>query len=334
MGEYTWKEHSIPENQGRILLLVALGVIVTMFTIHVTDTMQTGPTTASSSLAHRNSNKINLQKELDYSVAKAESYGFFDDISQKHWDLHKLRVKERENHNDEHLGQRSKMVFMDQPNAWYQNNWEPDFSCKHERRVGDLGAGSRWVCDPHRIPRVAQDRVDNGGNPCLIYTVGNMGNLKFEYKLREMLGKETCEIHVFDNSYHFDKYKTMDGLEGVQFHPWSLEGSHKTTNARHYMTLQETVEALGHKKRVIDIFKIDCEKCEWDTFRDWFNSDVVMMQILVEVHGSPNPEANEFFETMQKFNYVTTHKEPNTHFSGGRCQEYSFLKLAPEFFNF
>ena len=139
-------------------------------------------------------------------------------------------------------------------------------------------------------------------------------------------------MHIFDNSVHYNDYQQLEDMENVHFHPWSFEGSSKITNARQYMTLQETIEALGHKKRVIDIFKIDCEKCEWDSYNDWFTSDVVMMQILVEVHGSP-PEANSFFETMQKLNYVTFHKEPNTQFGLGTCQAYSFLKLAPDFFS-
>lgn len=216
-----------------------------------------------------------------------------------------------------------------------------------------MGDGAKWLCDPHRIPRtlaspehlaiplktqsslasVAADYPSIVNSKCLIYTVGNKGNFQFEYAIRRMLGKETCEIHVFDNSRHFSGYKDLSGLKdnNVFFHAWGLEGSKKKSSNRNVMTFQETVEALGHRHRVIDIFKIDCEGCEWETYEDWFDSDVTIMQAIVEVHGSP-PNANDLFETMQKHNYVTYHKEPNTIYSGGKTQVYSFLKLAPDFF--
>jgi len=305
------------QAHNRILFLVGGSVIVLMFLIHVTRPTQENL-------------KGSIKEKLDVSIASTESYGFFDDIHSHEWALMKQRVRERENHNDQHLGQRSKVVFLDNPPAWYQNNWEPDFSCKHERRIGGLGVGGRWLCDPHRIPRIVQEREDNGGQGCLIYSVSPLGDLKFEFDIRKRLGNELCEIHVFDNSKHYDSYKLLD-MENVHFHPWALEGSTKLSSARHFMTLQETIETLGHRKRVIDVFKIDCERCEWESYNDWFNSDVVMMQILVETHGSPK-EANSFFETMQKLNYVTFHKEPNIQFGKGSCQAYSFLKLAPGFF--
>lgn len=306
------------QAQNRFLVLIYFVVTLLMFIFHVTR-------------PYHSTLKGTIVKKIDVALASTESYGFFYDVYSREWALMKQRVKERINHNDKQLGQRSKVLFLDEPGIWYQNNWEPDFSCKHERRVGGLGIGGRWVCDPHRIPHVVKEREENGGKGCLIYSVSPFGDLKFEYGLRDILGRELCEIHVFDNSRHYHDYKELEDMENVHFHPWSLESSTKVTNAREYMTLQESIEALGHKKRVIDIFKIDCEKCEWDSYNDWFNSDVVMMQILVEVHGAP-PEGNSFFETMQKLNYVTFHKEPNIQFGGGTCLAYSFLKLAPGFF--
>lgn len=293
----------------------------------------------------------------DFTMAKYQSFGFFDDIRVEDWALMRQRVRERTNHNDAVLGPRSKIIYMDEPNTWYQNNWEPDFSCKHERKVGGLGDGAKWLCDPHRIPRtlytpehlsipkrtqfkmshtneINEILDDVSKQKCLVYSFGNRGNLQFEYGLREKIGKDTCEIHVFDDSEHFNSYESLPGLDDgtVFFHPWSLEGSEKQSSARNLLTMQETVEALGHTHMVIDIFKIDCDGCEWDIYKDLFDAEVTIMQILVEVHGSP-PNANDFFETLQKHHYVTFHKEPNTLFSGGTCQKYSFLKLAPEFFS-
>merc|ERR1739838_448694 len=78
-------------------------------------------------------------------------------------------------------------------------------------------------------------------------------------------------------------------------------------------TLPQIVQDAGHSKRTIDLFKIDCEGCEWETFRSWFGSGVDIRQILVELHWRANPEvAHEFFRFLFQQGYVIFIKEPNT----------------------
>jgi hypothetical protein len=167
---------------------------------------------------------------------------------------------------------------------------------------------------------------------CLIYSVGSQGDFSFETGLYDIFSLEnspsSCEIHVFDPK-DYSASVPNDIKSMVQFHPWGIVG--ETSVSANFKSLKETVEILGHKGATIDIFKIDCEKCEWETFVDWFSVGLDMRQILVEVHGTPD-NANEFFETMQDMGYVTFHKEPNTKYSFGNCVEYAFLKLDAMFF--
>jgi len=101
---------------------------------------------------------------------------------------------------------------------------------------------------------------------------------------------------------------------------------------------------LGHLGRTIDLFKIDCEGCEIDTFPAWFEADVVLKQILVEVHSNLNvfspswlkmrlPQTVDMFEAIYKMGYVITHKEPNIQnvWKRGIAVEYNFLLLSPSF---
>ena len=96
-----------------------------------------------------------------------------------------------------------------------------------------------------------------------------------------------------------------------------------------FKTLQQTMEELGHVGRTIDIFKIDCEYCEWDTYPTWLQAD--LRQILVETHEAPMPKAKQFFLTLHDAGYVIFHKEPN-YPSNGNTVEFGFLKLRTDFF--
>jgi Methyltransferase domain len=191
------------------------------------------------------------------------------------------------------------------------------------------GDGPKWVCDPHRIAR----KTD-----CLVYSVGSNGNTMFEEGIKREIG-EHCEIHTFDmvtfnrrNGHFQPKLEAT----GAHFHGWGLgtqeqADEYKKTNRGVPMhTLKQTMEILNHTGRVLDIFKIDCEWCEWHTYEEWLQAGD-LRQILVETHNAPMPNAMNFFYTLHDAGYVIFSKEANfVNRAGG--VEYSFLKLSTEFF--
>jgi hypothetical protein len=139
----------------------------------------------------------------------------------------------------------------------------------------------------------------------------------------------SCEIHVFDPKDYSSQVPS--GIQSmIHFHPWGITDTSSVSN--NFKTLEETINYLGHKGSTIDIFKIDCEGCEWKVFKDWFSISLDIRQILVEVHWTP-PNVNEFFEALQREHYVTFHKEPNI-IMGGNLVEYAFLKLDSSFFDY
>ena len=91
--------------------------------------------------------------------------------------------------------------------------------------------------------------------------------------------------------------------------------------------MPESTTLLGHTGRMIDIFKIDCEGCEWSAHKDILDQNI--RQILVEVHGFTKM-TEQFFQDFHDEGYVIFHKETNKYTDGG-CTEYSFLKLAKEY---
>lgn len=148
-------------------------------------------------------------------------------------------------------------------------------------------------------------------NGCLVYSVGSNGDFRFEEGMQAVL-PGVCEIHTFDFTNF--AYKVPKG-KNIFFHNWGLKPSYTETKVaksggfgqldirnKAFKTFQETIKELGHEGRPIDIFKIDCEGCEWATYKDWINAD--MRQILVEVHRVPEI-AQDFFSDLQKAGYVT-----------------------------
>mmetsp|Transcript_24778 Transcript_24778/g.44877 ORF Transcript_24778/g.44877 Transcript_24778/m.44877 type:complete len:360 (-) Transcript_24778:71-1150(-) len=283
-------------------------------------------------------------------LAMKQSFGFFDDISDKQWKLLQKIVAEHVNHkypeqpltHNPHFDKRNLKYFNSYP-AWWQTNYEPNFSCQFERRIGGAtgnGDGPKWICDPHRIAQIAAARKtkDPAHPGCVIYSIGSNGDFSFEWGMQQAVGAGVCEFHIFDMGDYAEKMPK--DLERAHFHQWGLmkqssdagdDGS--VQPGAQYYGLRDTIKLLGHENLdTIDIFKIDCEKCEWKTFQDWVGPGIPsLQQIQVEVHGAP-PEAITFFDSFEEEGYVRFHKEPNIQFNDGSCVEFALLKLDKEFF--
>jgi hypothetical protein len=249
----------------------------------------------------------------DFQLAFQESAEYFDDMRESDWQLIKARIKGTPNcaHGCE----------PQEPATWYQNNWEPALSCQHERRIGLWGDGGKWVCDPHRILRKPT-------KSCLVYSVGSNNEFSFEQSVLKEISPD-CEIHTFDPTIG-NSPSNLPTHGKISFHPWGMADKDNGS----YKTLDSIVDELGHTGKEIDIFKIDCEGCELETFRTWFEGSTLIRQIQLELHKGTEdtlpPPTQELMLYLQRKGYVIFHKEPNIQFSGGACLEYGFLRLMPE----
>jgi len=204
-------------------------------------------------------------------------------------------------------------------------------------RLDGVGDGPKWTCDPWRLRQWPD---------CLIYSIGSNGEYGWENgMLREA---PNCEIHVFDPTDYADKAPKN---ANVHFHQWGLGSSYDSeyqvkNSAKQLLenvplkTFQETLAILGHENRRIDIFKIDCEGCEWASYKDWVKHDI--HQVLVEAHGIPDPKkANEWhhkpmgpsgmFVALRDEGFALYSKEYNPLGQYICCVELSYIKLRPSF---
>lgn len=289
-----------------------------------------------------------------YQLAKDQSFGFFTDILDDHWkQLQQIHSKTFPNYlESSQLAKHSNLLEdkgdykkLKNSNWWNGENFQVEFHCPMAQRVPPTSEadGPKWVCDPHRLAARAKYETDGVGPPsqsssspsssCLIYSFGSNGKAEFEHGMRDVLGPDSpCEIHTFDmvtsNKRNGDFAEALEGA--ASFHPWGLGTPEQARgNPRSFKTLEETMQALGHVNRTIDIFKIDCEWCEWYTYSQWLQQDI--RQILVETHNAPMPRARDFFWDLHDAGYVIFSKEANYQNQAGAV-EFAFLKLSTSFF--
>lgn len=251
----------------------------------------------------------------DYQLAYQESFGYFDDIPERHWLIRKEISSKRV-----HIS-----INDTTAQTYYQNNWNPDFSCELEDYVGGIEPG-KWICDPHRLNRPN----------CLVYSVGSGGGLHFEKQLAQIA--PLCEIHTFDYANQAAAV-AEESFKNLTSHAWGIvdEGGIFFTTMKHkrlkrngnFKTLTSTMEALGHTGRTLNLVKMVCESCEFHAYKEWLQHDI--RQLLVETYFT-QPNVNEFFQAFHDEGYVITHKEANL-YRVGRTVEWAFLKLDKAFRN-
>ena len=132
------------------------------------------------------------------ALARKESLGFFKDIPDKVWKMHKERFQFTQPNYD---NSNAKVFerFSRYSNWFWGNNFEPEFTCPHEFRFDKLGDGGKWVCDPHRILADNKEEEEDAKSEssCLVYSIGSNGNFQFEEETFKHVSP-SCEIHTFD----------------------------------------------------------------------------------------------------------------------------------------
>lgn len=287
---------------------------------------------AVSELSHYSSSSAPLRGQPGGSSSLAaagcalslrESGGFICDSDATWWERQERAV---------HQHARQEISMDTSGPDFFTRNWEPNFSCAGQRRLGSPGDGGKWICDPTTISRLYGGGGGGGGvsvgggvaaasaPSCVIYSIGSAEMFSFEEDVHAALGPR-CAIHIFDH--------TVDAPHPPPFATFHSIGLGSADGGK-LLTLASMRARLGHEHAMIEILKIDCECCEYDAVFPGDFSHV--RQVLLEIHAfCPNwdPRAvHAFFNRMFLDGWVIFSKEPNTQWCQGRCIEYSFLKLG------
>jgi hypothetical protein len=91
---------------------------------------------------------------------------------------------------------------------------------------------------------------------------GSNNQFDFEENLHARL---RCETHTFDPTVEENKAQA----HVTTFHQLGLVMEAKSDRQR-FLSIGQTLDLLAHANRTIDIFKIDCEGCEYSLFDQGF----------------------------------------------------------------
>lgn len=307
-----------------------------------------------------NSLSVSSTKQLAFN----QSFGFFDTISNEDWiKYYQSHVKEQlarsppKNHSNNDDDDDDSLQNVSQ---WLYDNIDPMFVCPHPKKVGN--PAGKWMCDPERWARYfSRTPKQPGVLPCLVYSIGSKGNFRWEVEFVEILGSDDlCEFHIFDPSPAYESSEILQKHSHWHYHPWGLRGiqsmKNYTRRRDHFFDFPTIRRQLGHENRPINVFKIDCEGCEWESMPDWLFTDKYpatmdfpdLHHVLLETHSLPFPDRVRWAGNFGRFlplpeiaylekalaerGFVLYAKEVNTHQGLGRSVEWGFVRMSTDFF--
>ena len=136
----------------------------------------------------------------------------------------------------------------------------------------------------------------------MIYSVGSFDDFSFEEAITWDVSS-ACKVHVLDHMVSNPRNKAC----GIHFHPRGLGGAHEPAGSD-LKSLADIFVALSHKGRTIDVLKIDCEGCEWNTYGSWFDANVSVDEMLVEIRHAGLQHYAHREGIIQPFSVASSHK--------------------------
>lgn len=200
---------------------------------------------------------------------------------------------------------------------------EPVLHCPDEERFGvnefNIGDGPKFVCGADALKHSAE---------CIVYSIGS--NWKFEFEEAVINTSSKCIIHTFDGTMDLTGRPLPATLHpNIHFHNFNVISDCEKESAQKYPSrcFRNIVHDLGHSKRTITWFKIDCEGCEFFVLPHALEF-VNVHQLIVEVHGTNASNIVGLFQHLSKCGLFVFHKERN-HWGcdGYRCVEFSLISL-------
>lgn len=194
----------------------------------------------------------------------------------------------------------------------------PEIICPNMVRLGNIGDGGKWVCNPWRAR-----------NGCIIYSLGVFNDISFERNLMDIVQKKTCKLYGFDpNQLSSDVYSKNFPNHTAEFRQYAITSvSNATANQ---FTLFDVLSQFNHT--IIDFLKIDIETNEYNVIPTIFSASVksrlkAICQMFIEVHPLGDKATElwlKLLKTIRNEGFFMFSKEVNPEISPPAF-EYSWL---------
>lgn len=294
-------------------------------------------------ITHTATNHVSSDAECDAMLDKFEAV--FDERRKARQEMMAIKGNLRRFENDKSFWdpyEPEANCFSDERFGFF-----PDYNAdlkdqyKSIKRYESFGDGPKFVCGIDLIAKHNGQNIlnkndgdsDSDGKGCLVYSVGSQNKIEFEMIVKKIMG---CETHTFDPTVW-----DFIGEDYAEFHRWGIGEDGVVAEAGPELRwtgkgLETIVKELGHQGRAIDILKIDCEGCEWQSIPPLFDAiaagRITVHQIQIEMHMhlmgkvTTTEEREIFFEKMDAAKMRIFHKERNQWGCDGYlCLEYAFV---------
>uniref|UniRef100_A0A8R1DTK1 Methyltranfer_dom domain-containing protein n=1 Tax=Caenorhabditis japonica TaxID=281687 RepID=A0A8R1DTK1_CAEJA len=181
----------------------------------------------------------------------------------------------------------------------------PEVFCPEKVRIGTIGDGGKWVCNPWKVP-----------NDSVLFSLGLNNIISFEEDWQKVVSNRN-RLFGFDvdeqNSNTKETYASIRGVSRV------ARISTETSHAIHTSTIEDLAKDAGVTN--VEILKIDIEGAE-KTCLIPFLEKFTVCQIYLEIHGHPIEHA-QLLQQIAHLKYRLFSYEVNG-YSMEAC-EYSFI---------
>uniref|UniRef100_A0A914QYX2 Methyltransferase domain-containing protein n=1 Tax=Panagrolaimus davidi TaxID=227884 RepID=A0A914QYX2_9BILA len=183
----------------------------------------------------------------------------------------------------------------------------PEVFCKNLIRIGTVGDGGKWVCNPTSLMSFES---------CTIYSFGMNNDPSFEEDFQNFL-KNKCQLRCIDkddqNPATMDRLKIVNGGFKKAF-----IGPRKDESINMFQISDIMAEFDDQK---IDILKIDIEGAEFDNLDNILSLPIC--QIMIEVHGQTPKDTLNLLRSLSEHEYYLFSYEINGYHH--HLSEYSFI---------
>ncbi|GMS96951.1 hypothetical protein PENTCL1PPCAC_19126, partial [Pristionchus entomophagus] len=180
--------------------------------------------------------------------------------------------------------------------------------CPSLVRVGSVGDGGKWVCNPWAMPK--------GG---LVFSLGSNSDISFERDFQEATGQAAKILTVDMTAASQSSLAGLSQIGATFVHAMISETTELSESPPHY-TVQDLMKKMHHDH--IEILKMDIEGAELTVLPQFLKSNSVC-QILLEIHNIA--ETPKVLRTVAKAGFLLQKYELSTHgLKTGVC-EYSFI---------